>query len=112
MKVQSSENKLVNTEEFIFDQNKLPSDPNNHFKFGRQSSSSSSSSINSSSSSNIHKLYRHRPTTTARDVSGGGCGDWGSGDSDIGGRAIWYIAATAAVAAAAALETKFKIVSN
>ena len=31
MKVQSSENKLVNTEEFIFDQNKLPSDPNNHF---------------------------------------------------------------------------------
>ena len=32
MKVQSSENKLVNTEEFIFDQNKLPSDPNNHFK--------------------------------------------------------------------------------
>ena len=33
MKVQSSENKLVNTEEFIFDQNKLPSDPNNHFKW-------------------------------------------------------------------------------
>ena len=32
MKVQSSENKLVITEEFIFDQNKLPSDPNNHFK--------------------------------------------------------------------------------
>ena len=31
MKVQSSENKLVITEEFIFDQNKLPSDPNNHF---------------------------------------------------------------------------------
>ena len=34
MKVQSSENKLVITEEFIFDQNKLPSDPNNHFNFG------------------------------------------------------------------------------
>ena len=33
MKVQSRENKLVITEEFIFDQNKLPSDPNNHFKF-------------------------------------------------------------------------------
>ena len=33
MKVQSSENKLVITEEFIFDQNKLPSSPNNHFKF-------------------------------------------------------------------------------
>ena len=33
MKVQSSENKLVIIEEFIFDQNKLPSDPNNHFKF-------------------------------------------------------------------------------
>ena len=32
MKVQNSENKLVITEEFIFDQNKLPSDPNNHFK--------------------------------------------------------------------------------
>ena len=32
MKVQSSENKLVITEEFIFDQNKLTSDPNNHFK--------------------------------------------------------------------------------
>ena len=32
MKVQSSENKLVITEEFIFDQNKLPSDANNHFK--------------------------------------------------------------------------------
>ena len=32
MKVQSSENKLVITKEFIFDQNKLPSDPNNHFK--------------------------------------------------------------------------------
>ena len=32
MKVQSSENKLVINEEFIFDQNKLPSDPNNHFK--------------------------------------------------------------------------------
>ena len=31
MKVQSSENKLVITEEFIFDPNKLPSDPNNHF---------------------------------------------------------------------------------
>ena len=31
MKGQSSENKLVITEEFIFDQNKLPSDPNNHF---------------------------------------------------------------------------------
>ena len=31
MKVQSSENKLVITEEFIFDQNKLPLDPNNHF---------------------------------------------------------------------------------
>ena len=29
MKGQSSENKLVITEEFIFDQNKLPSDPNN-----------------------------------------------------------------------------------
>ena len=32
MKVQSSENKLVITEEFIFDLNKLPLDPNNHFK--------------------------------------------------------------------------------
>ena len=32
MKVQSSENKLVITEEFIFDQNKLQLDPNNHFK--------------------------------------------------------------------------------
>ena len=32
MKVQSSENKLVITEEFVFDQNKLTSDPNNHFK--------------------------------------------------------------------------------
>ena len=32
MKVQSSENKLVITEEFIFDQNKLPADPNNHLK--------------------------------------------------------------------------------
>ena len=32
MKVQSSEKKLVITEEFFFDQNKLPSDPNNHFK--------------------------------------------------------------------------------
>ena len=31
MKVQSSENKLVITEKFIFDQNKLPSDPNIHF---------------------------------------------------------------------------------
>ena len=30
MKVQRSENKLVITEEFIFDQNKLQSDPNNH----------------------------------------------------------------------------------
>ena len=27
------ENKLVITEEFIFDQNKLSKDPNNHFKF-------------------------------------------------------------------------------
>ena len=36
MKVQSSENKLVITEEFIFDQNKLPSDPNNHFKAYRE----------------------------------------------------------------------------
>ena len=33
MKVQSSENKLVITEEFNFDQNKLPSDLNNHFKY-------------------------------------------------------------------------------
>ena len=33
MKVQNSENKLVITEEFIFYQNKLPSDPNNHFNF-------------------------------------------------------------------------------
>ena len=32
MKNQSSENKLVITEEFIFDQNKLSKDPNNHFK--------------------------------------------------------------------------------
>ena len=32
MKKQSSENKLVITEEFIFDQNKLSKDPNNHFK--------------------------------------------------------------------------------
>ena len=31
MKKQSSENKLVITEEFIFDQNKLSKDPNNHF---------------------------------------------------------------------------------
>ena len=35
MKVQSSENKLVITEEFIFDQNKLTSDPNNHFKVSK-----------------------------------------------------------------------------
>ena len=33
MKNQSSENKLVITEEFIFDQNKLSKDPNNHFKW-------------------------------------------------------------------------------
>ena len=32
MKKQSSENKLVITEEFIFDQNKLSKDQNNHFK--------------------------------------------------------------------------------
>ena len=32
MKDQSSENKLVITEEFILDQNKLSKDPNNHFK--------------------------------------------------------------------------------
>ena len=32
MKNQSSENELVITEEFIFDQNKLSKDPNNHFK--------------------------------------------------------------------------------
>ena len=32
MKKQSSENKLVITEEFIFDQNKLSKDPNDHFK--------------------------------------------------------------------------------
>ena len=32
MKKQSSENKLVITEELIFDQNKLSKDPNNHFK--------------------------------------------------------------------------------
>ena len=32
MKNQSSENKLVITEEFIFDQNKLSKDRNNHFK--------------------------------------------------------------------------------
>ena len=32
MKNQRSENKLVITEEFIFDQNKLLKDPNNHFK--------------------------------------------------------------------------------
>ena len=31
MKNQGSENKLVITEEFIFDQNKLSKDPNNHF---------------------------------------------------------------------------------
>ena len=31
MKKQSSENKLVITEELIFDQNKLSKDPNNHF---------------------------------------------------------------------------------
>ena len=37
MKVQSSENKLVITEEFIFDQNKLPSDPNNHFNVANMS---------------------------------------------------------------------------
>ena len=30
---QSSENKLVIPEEFIFDQNKLSKDRNNHFKF-------------------------------------------------------------------------------
>ena len=29
---QSSENNFVITEEFIFDQNKLSKDPNNHFK--------------------------------------------------------------------------------
>ena len=33
MKKQSSENKLVITEEFIFDQNKLSKDPNNHFNY-------------------------------------------------------------------------------
>ena len=32
MKNQSSDNKLVISEEFIFDQNKLSKDPNNHFK--------------------------------------------------------------------------------
>ena len=32
MKKQSSENKLVITEKFIFDQNKLSKDPNNNFK--------------------------------------------------------------------------------
>ena len=32
MKNQSSENKLVITEEFIFDQNKLSKDLNSHFK--------------------------------------------------------------------------------
>ena len=32
MKKQSSENKLVITEEFIFDQNKFSKDQNNHFK--------------------------------------------------------------------------------
>ena len=32
MKKQSSENKLVITEEFIFGQNKFSKDPNNHFK--------------------------------------------------------------------------------
>ena len=32
MKKQSCENKQVITEEFIFDQNKLSKDPNNHFK--------------------------------------------------------------------------------
>ena len=31
MRNQSSENKLVITEESIFDQNKLSKDPNNHF---------------------------------------------------------------------------------
>ena len=31
MKNQSSENKLVITEQFIFDQNKLSKDRNNHF---------------------------------------------------------------------------------
>ena len=31
MRNQSSENNLVITEEFIFDQNKLSKDPNNHF---------------------------------------------------------------------------------
>ena len=34
MKNQSSENKLVITDEFIFYQNKLSKDPNNHFKLG------------------------------------------------------------------------------
>ena len=33
MKNQSSENKLVIAEEFIFDQNTLSKDSNNHFKF-------------------------------------------------------------------------------
>ena len=36
MKNQSSENKLVITEEFIFDQNKLSKDPNNHFNAGQK----------------------------------------------------------------------------
>ena len=35
MKKQSSENKLVITEEFNFDQNKLSKDPNNRFKISR-----------------------------------------------------------------------------
>ena len=37
---QSSENKLVITEEFIFDQNKLSKDPNNHFNMVSMTSSS------------------------------------------------------------------------
>ena len=35
MKKKGSENKLVITEEFIFDQNKLSKDPNNHFNEGQ-----------------------------------------------------------------------------
>ena len=36
MKKKGSENKLVITEEFIFDQNKLSKDPNNHFNEGQK----------------------------------------------------------------------------
>ena len=62
MKVQSSENKLVMTEEFIFDQNKLPSDPNNHFKSKTVKIYSVVQSVKlllALSISNVHKIGVH-----------------------------------------------------